>query len=161
MRLFCGKMALGVYSAFAAERRDMLHDMHESGNKAWGEYGVAINQMRSLKASYFCGEKFDGNVNVIFARNKEHLASLWAYCSSDEYNENVRRIDQKLNVTNATLLKVPFDLEQWKQVANSDYPNGLPKPYTNDPTNGSSTATPAPQSCGTKPANGPKRAGAL
>ncbi|MGU5771679.1 Eco57I restriction-modification methylase domain-containing protein [Aeromonas allosaccharophila] len=125
---------VGRLHAFAAERRDMLHDMHESGNKAWGEYGVAINQMRSLKASYFCGEKFDGNVNVIFAKNKEHLASLWAYCSSDEYNENVRRIDQKLNVTNATLLKVPFDLEQWKQVANSDYPNGLPKPYTNDPT---------------------------
>jgi hypothetical protein len=46
----------------------------------------------------------------------------------------VRRIDQKLNVTNATLGKVPFDLEHWTKVAEEKYPNGLPKPYTDDPT---------------------------
>jgi hypothetical protein len=46
----------------------------------------------------------------------------------------VRQIDQKLNVTNATLVKVPFDLDHWTKVAEEKYPNGLPKPYTNDPT---------------------------
>ena len=59
---------------------------------------------------------------------------IWCFCSSPEYNEAVRRIDQKLNVTNATLVKVPFDLERWTQVAAEDYPNGLPKPYSDDPT---------------------------
>jgi len=39
-----------------------------------------------------------------------------------------------MNVTNATLIKVPFDVEYWSKVAEEQYPGGLPKPYTNDPT---------------------------
>ena len=124
----------GRLHEFAAERREMLHDMHESGNKAWGKKGLAINQMRRLKASFFAGEKFDGNVSVIFPRNKDHIAQLWSFCSSIEYNEAVRQIDQKLNVTNATLIKVPFDLDHWTRVAEEKYPHGLPKPYSDDPT---------------------------
>ena len=46
----------------------------------------------------------------------------------------MRRIDQKLNVTNATLAKVPFDLDRWSHVAKEQYPNGLPRPYSDDPT---------------------------
>jgi hypothetical protein len=124
----------GRLHAFADERREMLHDMHESGNKAWGRHGVAINQMRQLKASHYTGEKFDGNVSVIFPSNKDHVAAIWCFCSSPEYNETVRRIDQKLNVTNATLIKVPIDFHYWTKVAKEKYPNGLPKPYSDDPT---------------------------
>ena len=50
------------------------------------------------------------------------------------FNESVRQIDQKLNVTNGTLVKVPFDLDHWTKVAEEKYPNGLPKPYSDDPT---------------------------
>jgi len=32
------------------------------------------------------------------------------------------------------LLKIPFDLDYWTTMANEKYPNGLPRPYTNDPT---------------------------
>ena len=39
-----------------------------------------------------------------------------------------------LNVTNGTLVKVPFDLAHWQKVAAERYPNGLPKPYSDDPT---------------------------
>lgn len=46
----------------------------------------------------------------------------------------MRRIDQKMNVTNATLVKVPFDLNSWAKVAEEEYPHGLPKPYSDDPT---------------------------
>ena len=41
---------------------------------------------------------------------------------------------RSLKVTNATLVKIPFDLERWTQVAAERYPNGLPKPYSDDPT---------------------------
>ena len=125
---------VGRLHEFAAERREMLHDMHESGNKAWGKKGVAINQMGELNASFFTSEKFDGNVSVVYPKDEEHVAPLWAFCSSSEYNEAVRHIDQKLNVTNATLVKVPFDLDHWTKVAAEKYPNGLPKPYTDDPS---------------------------
>jgi hypothetical protein len=53
---------------------------------------------------------------------------------SDFFLASVRTIDQKLNVTPATLIKVPFDLEHWTKVAAEKYPNGLPKPYSDDPT---------------------------
>ena len=62
------------------------------------------------------------------------LPAIWCFCSSPEYNEAVRRIDQSLKVTNATLVKVPFDLDRWTKVANERYPNGLPRPYSDDPT---------------------------
>ena len=37
-------------------------------------------------------------------------------------------------MTNAALVKVPFDLERWQQVAAEKYPNGLPEPHSDDPT---------------------------
>jgi hypothetical protein len=33
-----------------------------------------------------------------------------------------------------TCWRVPFDLAHWQQVAAERYPNGLPKPYSDDPT---------------------------
>ena len=35
----------GELARYAAETRDKLHDMHESGNRSWGKPGVAIGQM--------------------------------------------------------------------------------------------------------------------
>ena len=34
----------------------------------------------------------------------------------------------------ATFENIPFDLDHWSKVAEEKYPNGLPKPYTDDPT---------------------------
>src|SRR5262249_42886572 len=39
-----------------------------------------------------------------------------------------------VNVTNATLVKVPFDLERWSKVAAEEYPTGLPEPHSDHPT---------------------------
>jgi hypothetical protein len=124
----------GTLHEYAAETRDKLHDMHESGNLAWGKRGIAINQMNNLRASLFFGEKFDGNVNVIFPTSERILSALWAFCSSPQYEKEVRRLDQKLAVTNATLIKVPFDLAHWQKAATDKYPHGLPKPFSGDPT---------------------------
>ena len=33
-----------------------------------------------------------------------------------------------------TMLQVYFDLARWRKVARLKYPDGLPKPYSNDPT---------------------------
>ena len=105
-----------------------------AGGMAWGRAGVAVSQMRTLPCTLYTGEIFDKNVAVVSPQKEEHLPAIWCYCSSPEYHDAVRRIDQKLNVTNATLVKVPFDLERWTEVASRDYPNGLPRPYSDDPT---------------------------
>ena len=103
-------------------------------NLAYGRHGIALGQMRDLPATLYSGELYDNNAGVIVPLAKSNLPAIWCFCSSPEYNEAVRRIDQKLNVTNATLTKVPFDLDHWTKVANERYPNGLPRPYSNDPT---------------------------
>ncbi|MGI6284418.1 N-6 DNA methylase [Neomoorella humiferrea] len=102
--------------------------------QTWGKMGVAVAQMRQLPVALSLGEPFDTNIAVILPYNPAHLPAIWCFCSSPEYNEAVRKIDQKLNVTNATLVKVPFDLEYWQKVAAEKYPNGLPEPYSDDPT---------------------------
>ncbi len=115
-------------------RRERLHDSDQRGNSAWGKWGIAVSEMRVLPSALYIGNKFDSNIGVILPKHKEVLPALWCYCSSPEYNDDVRCIDQKLNVTNATLVKVPFDLDHWSGVAKERYPNGLPRPYSNDPT---------------------------
>jgi len=90
--------------------------------------------MRGLPCTIYTGEVFDTNVAVIVPHNPTHLLAIWCFCSSPEYNEAVRKIDQALKVTNASLVKVPFDLEYWQKVAAEKYPNGLPEPYSDDPT---------------------------
>jgi hypothetical protein len=46
----------------------------------------------------------------------------------------LRTFDKSVKVTNATLAKVPFDPVHWSKVASERYPQGLPKPYSNNPT---------------------------
>jgi hypothetical protein len=103
-------------------------------NEAYGHKGVAVKQVGSLIPTLYDGSLYDNNTGTIVPIKKDLLPAIWCYCSSSDYNEEVRRIDQKLNVTNATLVKVPFDLDHWIKIAEEKYPNGLPKPYTDDPT---------------------------
>ena len=104
------------------------------GTEAWGRDGVAVGQMRSLPSTLYKGDKFDTNVAVIVPKQPDKLPAIWAFCSSSEFNAAVRRIDTTIKVTNATLVKVPFDLERWQSVAKERWPSGLPEPYSNDPT---------------------------
>ena len=101
---------------------------------AWGKEGLRITQMQELPVTTYSGEIFGKNAATVIPNNPEDIAAIWCFCSSPEYNEAVRQIDQSLKVTNATLVKVPFDLAHWQQVAAERYPHGLPEPYSDDPT---------------------------
>jgi hypothetical protein len=103
-------------------------------NEAYGNAGVAHGQMSSLPATNYDGALYDNNTAAIVPKNIEHLSALWCYSSSLDFNLEVRKIDQKLNVTNATLIKAPFDLDKWSKVAQKQYPYGLPQPYSDNPT---------------------------
>ena len=104
------------------------------GQELWGRVGLAVNKMRGLVPFLYSGETFDDNVGIVAPLKSEHLPALWAFVQSGQYLEEIRKIDHKLNVTAATLTKVPFDLAHWQQVAAERYPHGLPKPYSDDPT---------------------------
>jgi hypothetical protein len=124
----------GSLHRYAAETREQLHDMHESGNRAWQRHGIAINRMSSLQATVYYGEHFDNNVAVLIPREEGTLSALLAYCVSPQFADEVKKLDRTLKVTNKTLVKVPFDLAQWQKIALDKYPHGLPKPYSSDPT---------------------------
>ena len=104
------------------------------GKAVWKKRGVVVRVMGQLPVTLYDGDLFDIGCVPIVPESTRHLLPLWCFCSSAEYSAAVRRIDQKLNVTNATLAKVPFDLDHWATVAKERYPNGLPDPYSNDPT---------------------------
>ena len=104
------------------------------GQGAWEKCGVAVRVMGELPATLYSGDPFDISCVPIVPKSPDHLLPIWCFCSSPAYNDSVRHIDQKLNVTNATLAKVAFDLEHWTRVSNERYPNGLPLPYSDDPT---------------------------
>jgi hypothetical protein len=99
-----------------------------------GRPGIIIHRMGELAAYRYSGGFFHQNPAVIFPKDIGCLPAIWCFCSSSEYNEAVRQIDQSLKVTNATLVKVPFDIDRWAKIAEEEYPNGLPKPYSDDPT---------------------------
>ena len=104
------------------------------GTEAWGKQGVAIRQTRTLPATRYTGDLYDQSSAAIIPHNPAHLPAIWAYCSSPQFHDDVRKIDKKKNVTNATLVKVPFDLAHWQNVAADKYPHGLPRPASSDPT---------------------------
>lgn len=124
----------GELHQYAAETRYQLHDMHESGNRAWNKLGVAINRMGDLLSAAYLGEIFDNNIAVAVPKNPNDLTALLAFCSSPEFAAAVRALDQTIKITNRTLIKVPFDAVRWRTIANDKYPHGLPKPHSNDPT---------------------------
>jgi hypothetical protein len=103
-------------------------------NVAFGRSGVALTQMAALHATIFRGDAYDNSVGVLVPHDESHIGALWAFAKSGVLQQEVRKLDQKLYVTNTTFTKVPFDLEHWTKVAAEQYPDGLPEPHSDDPT---------------------------
>jgi hypothetical protein len=141
-RLFGGREAVirwegggGSYAEHAAAlKREGRLGGWKSGKEAWRRDGISISQMRSLPASIHNGDLFDHNAAVIVPASRDDLAAIWCFCTSETYLQEIRKIDRKMMVTNKTLVAVPFDRAHWQKVAAEKYPNGLPEPYSDDPT---------------------------
>ena len=104
------------------------------GLEALHKQGVAVSQMGTLPCTLYCGDYFDNNTAVIVPKDPAYLPAIWAFCVSPDFNTAVRNIDAAIKVTNATLVKVPFDLERWQSVTEELWPGGVPEPYSDDPT---------------------------
>ncbi|SDR91344.1 Eco57I restriction-modification methylase domain-containing protein [Pseudomonas oryzae] len=125
----------GEYWDFLVER------LGESGVVAWrrgldahGRKGICVSGMRSLPASLYTGTLFDNNITVLTVEDESYLPAAWCYVSSADYSKDVRALNQKVSVTDSSFVDVQFDADQWLSIAAKRYPNGLPKPYSDDPT---------------------------
>ncbi|BBO87501.1 hypothetical protein DSCOOX_06810 [Desulfosarcina ovata subsp. ovata] len=99
-----------------------------------GRSGVLVHRMNRLPVTLYSGEIFDQNGAVIIPKKKEYFLPLWCYLSSDDYYTEVRKLDSKVGVTPATLAKVQFNYDYWEKISQEKFPNGLPEPYSDDPT---------------------------
>ena len=105
-----------------------------AGLNCLGRTGVLVHRMNQLPVTIYTGEIFDQNGAVILTKNEKDLTAVWCYLSSDSYRHEVRCLDTKTGVTPKTLAAVPFDAVHWQKVAAEQYPHGLPKPFSSDPT---------------------------
>ncbi len=104
------------------------------GLDAWNRPGVSVSRMAGMPMAYYTGTPFDDNQAVVTANEPQNLPAITAFLESDEFRESVRKANSKLSVDNQYLAQVDFDLAHWQQVAADRYPNGLPKPYSDEPT---------------------------
>ncbi len=121
-----------IIKAIANDPNETRAVMWKAGHKAWGKFGISCAWMGNLPVSLYIGQIFDNSAATIIPKNIDHLLPIYCFCSSPNFSEEVRKINQKMQVADSTLVKVPFDLDYWQKVANEKYPNGVPKPYSDD-----------------------------
>jgi hypothetical protein len=104
------------------------------GKDVWGKKGISVSRVSGLAATFYFGELFDDNAASIVPIEESMLPALWCYAKSGEFEKDVRKINSKLSIDNTYLGLIGFDRNRWKSVAIKEYPEGLPKPYSGDPT---------------------------
>jgi len=105
-----------------------------AGEQFWGSHGILVSLMGNLPATLYCGGAFDQNTALLVPRSGNGVETLWCFCESSQFNEAVRAVDQSLKVTTATIEKIHVDWRTWEAVAENRYPDGLPEPDSDDPT---------------------------
>lgn len=112
--------------------RDMVRPRLDS--PALGRTGVAVSLMGDLPVTIYAGERFDSNVTPIVPLETRVAAALWAFASSSDFTVAARQLEPGMKINTGTLALIPFDLEYWTRVAAEQYPEGLPEPHSDDPT---------------------------
>ena len=105
-----------------------------AGKDAWHKNGIAISYMKDLNVTLYSGEIFENIICTLVPQHPAHLAALWCFCSSPSFSDAVRSVNQKLSVDVRYFERASFDVDHWAAVAEERYPNGLPRPYSDDPT---------------------------
>lgn len=104
------------------------------GSEAWGRRGVAIGQMRHIPATIYSGELFSNSTPVIVPKDDATLPAIWAFCSSSDFHDELRKVNPKVSVDNGYVQSVPFNLAYWKNRIVGEKSAGIPAPETDDPT---------------------------
>jgi len=114
--------------------REQIHNQDQSGQQAWGRLGVSVSLMGALRCALYTGGRYDKATAAIIPKSKDLLPGIFAYCCDPAFNNAVREIDRNVMCSNGALTKIPFYLPHWQKVAKEKYPNGLPEPESDDPT---------------------------
>lgn len=104
------------------------------GKSAWGKKSVFVARTGDFRATLSQGEIHAQNGVAVVPRDSGDLAAIWCFVRDEGFKAAVRRINTKIIVPSGAIFAVPFDAQRWREVAALEYPDGLPKVSTNDPT---------------------------
>ncbi len=104
------------------------------GQSAWGRSGVIVKLMGDFRFSLFSGDLFDSNVTAIVPIDATERPAIWTFAKSQSFYDELKLLEDGIKVNNATVVKVPYDTANWESVGAAHFPNGLPEPYSDDPT---------------------------
>ena len=104
------------------------------GQRVHGHKGVAIGKAGNFRFTPYNGEIFDDNVAVLKPKLEKDVEALWYFAVSGMLQNEIKKLDKKMSVTAGTFTKVRVDIDSLRKEGLKVMPNGLPEPYTNDPT---------------------------
>ena len=105
-----------------------------AGREVWGKKGISITHTGDIKSTLYYGHLSENVTTVAIPIIEENLVPLWCYFSSNQFNQAVRQINQKVRIDVRYFENTAIDFEHWQTVATEKFPKGLPKPYSDDPT---------------------------
>jgi len=129
-----------THAVFWENGRGALHELKKIGKailvggRAYSRPGVLVSLTGDLRACLYQGTHFSQNTAAITPRTPELLPAIWTFVSSSEFSSKVRELDDSLKIPPGTVIKVPFDSQHWQRLAEKLYPDGLPEPSSDDPT---------------------------
>ena len=100
----------------------------------WTKRGILVGRVRGVTATLFWGGAYSKGAVLICPKKDEHILPVLAFLRSPDYELTVRQMDPRVSAATSVLTAVPFDLAHWQKVATEKYPDGLPKPFSSDPT---------------------------
>jgi hypothetical protein len=104
------------------------------GQKAFTKSGFYLTNVGRLHGCEFYAKPFTSEITVLIPKVNIKPEVVYSFILSADYENELRKIDQNLAISTSSVGKVPFDINHWQKVAAEKYPNGLPKPYSDDPT---------------------------
>jgi hypothetical protein len=104
-----------------------------AGSGAWGRTKIAV-RVAGLDRSLYQGDIYENVAAIVLPHDPGLLPAIYAYVSSEEWLRNVRRVDPRIGVSCNNMVRVPFDVEQWRAAAEEQFPDGLPEPFSDDPS---------------------------
>jgi len=104
------------------------------GKPLWTRSGIVVSQIGG-RSGFYSGEIFDSTCFAVVPENPDNIPALVAFSESGDLVEELGKVHPNWKLTSPkTLLQLPFDVEYWHGVAAERYPDGLPEPWSDDPT---------------------------
>ena len=97
------------------------------GHTAWNRVGVLVGRIRNLRCDTYESGLFEKSCVAITPFDAKHLSALRAFVETDDFENNVKALDQNLRASGGAFAGIPFDISHWEKVAEQKFADGIPQ----------------------------------